>query len=120
MKPVQFENETTEVRSNVIEIQDLRVDIAAKKAWLRSGTEPLKAVYLTPIEFRLLSLFVENPEVIFSRDELIKIIWGKDVYISKHTIDTHISSVRRKLGAVGQMIKAVVKKGYCFSIQCVD
>jgi two-component system response regulator VicR len=57
-----------------------------------------EAVYLTPIEFRLLRYMATNPDRPFSREELIETIWGYDSDIgSDRTIDVHIRHLREKL-----------------------
>jgi DNA-binding response OmpR family regulator len=72
---------------------------------------------LTPIESKLLIHFLQNDGQVFSRQALIKKIWGDSTHVSDHTVDTHISSLRKKIGESAQFIKAIVKKGYCFDSQ---
>lgn len=72
---------------------------------------------LTPIESKLLIHFLQNEGQVFSRQALIKKIWGDSTHVSDHTVDTHISSLRKKIGESAQFIKAIVKKGYCFDSQ---
>jgi DNA-binding response OmpR family regulator len=56
-----------------------------------------KAVELTPIEFKLLGLFVRARGRVLSRDQLIDGVWGKDAYTSARIVDNHIANLRRKI-----------------------
>jgi DNA-binding response OmpR family regulator len=73
---------------------DVEVDLAAHRV-VRSGEE----VVLTPKEFDILAMLVRRPGVAISRDEFLDEIWGQDVHVTHRTIDTHLSSLRRKLEA---------------------
>lgn len=92
----------------------LRVDLNLQKAFIRSQNSE-KEVGLTPIEFKLLAHFMKNEGHILAREELMTAVWGRGVHVSAHTLDTHISSLRKKLVDYGSAIKAVVRKGYCFT-----
>lgn len=69
-------------------------------------------VELTHKEFELLSLFMENANIVFSRDKLMRDIWGMDYLGETRTVDAHIKTLRQKLGAAGGQIKTVVGVGY--------
>lgn len=106
------------VLSSTLEVKGLRLDLQAQRAYLKEDREEeTKELHLTPIEFKLLAHFVRHKESIVSRETILSEIWGKKVHITHHTIDTHISSLRKKLGTYGGHIKAIVKKGYCFTLQ---
>lgn len=70
---------------------------------------------LTPIEFKILVHFFRNEGKTVSREELLKQVWGNKIHVSDHTVDTHISSLRKKMGPSSKMIKAVIKNGYRFN-----
>ena len=71
-----------------------------------------KEIKLTTTEFSLLSLLVSKNKV-FSRQELIDLIWGDNVIISDRSIDVHIRNIRIKIGKQhGDMIKTISGKGY--------
>jgi two-component system, OmpR family, phosphate regulon response regulator PhoB len=95
---------------------DFRIDLTSHRVFLVTGEIPEKELNLTPIEFKLLVHFLRNEGVVLSREELLVAVWGDSVHVSAHTIDTHISSLRKKIAITGHSLKAVVKKGYCFSI----
>lgn len=90
------------------------VDFSVQKAFLNHNGAN-QELALTPIEFKLLVQFLRNENRVFSREELLIAVWGQTVHVSGHTVDTHISSLRKKVGAYGHYFKAVVKRGYCFT-----
>ncbi|WP_283154190.1 response regulator transcription factor [Guptibacillus hwajinpoensis] len=59
---------------------------------------------VTPIEFKLLGLFLKNPEKVFSRDHLIQMIWGFESSTEGRTIDSHIRNLRDKCRSVNFQI----------------
>ncbi|EAY25227.1 response regulator transcription factor [Microscilla marina] len=61
-------------------------------------------------EFEMLFFLAQNPNKVFSRDELLQNIWGTDVYVLARTVDVHIRKVREKIG--GGYIKTVKGVGY--------
>ncbi len=69
-------------------------------------------IQLAAKEFDLLQLFVRNPEKVFTRNQLLNTIWGYEADIFTRTVDAHISSLRKKLGEKGQLIRSVPKIGY--------
>lgn len=71
-------------------------------------------VEVTPKEFDLLALFVQNPGRPFSRDDLLERIWKNDYDVTDRTIDTHIQRLRRKLGDQADAIETVWGVGYRF------
>ena len=69
-------------------------------------------VELTHKEFEMLRLFMQNPNMVFSRDKLMSEIWGMDYIGDTRTVDMHIKTHRHKLGNVGGQIKTVIGVGY--------
>ena len=69
-------------------------------------------VELTHKEFEMLKLFLQNPNMVFSRDKLMSEIWGMDYIGETRTIDMHIKTLRHKLGEAGRQIKTVIGVGY--------
>ena len=61
-------------------------------------------------EFEMLFFLAQNPNKVFSRDELLQNIWGTDVYVLARTVDVHIRKVREKIGE--GYIKTVKGVGY--------
>ena len=88
----------------------LRVDTIARTAQIDG-----EAVALSPKEFDLLAFFVFRPEVAFTRDQLLNHVWGYDFFGDARTVDTHVKSLREKLGAYREHIVTVWGTGYRFS-----
>jgi two-component system phosphate regulon response regulator PhoB len=69
-------------------------------------------VVLTHKEFSLLLLFVQHPQRVFTRNQLLTTIWGYNADVYSRTVDSHISTLRKKLGQSGLVIKSIPKIGY--------
>jgi two-component system alkaline phosphatase synthesis response regulator PhoP len=63
-------------------------------------------------EFELLSLLAAKPGRVFTRDEILRSVWGNDVFVGDRTIDVHIRKIREKIGE--ESIKTVKGIGYKF------
>jgi two-component system phosphate regulon response regulator PhoB len=94
-----------------IELAGLRIDPARWE--LYAGSEELN---LRPTEFRLLLLFMNHPQQVFSRQQLLDAVWGNDTYIGERTVDVHIRRLRKALSPSGhdRLIKTVRSAGYRF------
>lgn len=71
-------------------------------------------IVLTHKEYELLSFFMTNPGQIFSREQLLNRIWGYDFEGTTRTVDTHIKTLRQKLGDAGAYIVTLIRSGYKF------
>ncbi|WP_432663649.1 response regulator transcription factor [Wukongibacter baidiensis] len=69
---------------------------------------------LTPREFNLLIYLVKNRGQALSREQILDRVWGYEYDGNLRTIDTHIKSLRSKLGKLGDNIKTIYRYGYCF------
>ena len=56
-----------------------------------------KEVSLTAHEFELLKYLIRNRGKVINRDELLDEVWGKDVFVTPHTVDTHMANLRKKI-----------------------
>ena len=72
---------------------------------------------LTYSEFRMLEMLISNQGRVLSRKQITSFIQGEDVVAAGRTIDTHISSLRKKLGPYGDKIETVRGVGYRISIK---
>ena len=68
----------------------------------------------TKLEFELLSFFLQHPNKVFSREDLLKHCWPQDVMVLDRTVDVNITRLRKKIGRYGKQIKTRVGYGYCF------
>lgn len=71
-----------------------------------------KEVSLTLKEFEMLTLLVENQDMVFTRDQLLTKIWGYAFDGESRTVDVHIRSLRQKLGSCGELVATVRGIGY--------
>jgi len=68
----------------------------------------------TKQEFELLSFFLQHPDRVYSREDLLKHCWPHDVLVLDRTVDVNITRLRKKIGHYGKHIKTRVGYGYCF------
>lgn len=73
-------------------------------------------IVLTHKEYELLYFFMVNPGQIFSREQLLNRIWGYDFEGLTRTVDTHIKTLRKKLGDEGKHIVTLIRSGYKFEV----
>ncbi|MFC4871423.1 response regulator transcription factor [Negadavirga shengliensis] len=92
-----------------IAIKDLVIDRSSYTI-----TQDGKTIILPKKEFELLYFLAKNPNMVFSRDELLKNIWGSDVFVLARTVDVHIRKIREKIGE--NYITTVKGVGYKFDM----
>lgn len=70
-------------------------------------------IQVGPTEFRILKLLISNPRLVFSREDLLKEIWGNSVYVEPRTVDVHIRRLRKALNEYGaDYIRTIRATGY--------
>lgn len=69
-------------------------------------------IHLTRKEYNLLRIFMESPGRVFTRDQLLEMVWGMDYIGETRTVDVHIGTLRTKLGECGDLIETVRGVGY--------
>jgi two-component system phosphate regulon response regulator PhoB len=75
-----------------LEYEDIVLDATTHR--VNRGPNELK---LGPTEFRLLSTFMEKPGRVFSREQLLDRVWGRDIYVDTRTVDVHVGRLRKAL-----------------------
>ena len=92
-----------------LEFQDIVLDSETHR--VSRGDALLK---LGPTEFRLLSTFMEKPGRVWSREQLLDRVWGRDIYVDTRTVDVHIGRLRKALTVQGHSdpIRTVRGAGY--------
>src|SRR5689334_25261838 len=95
--------------SNLIEVDGLKIDRASYTVTVHG-----KEISLPKKEFELLFFLAQNPNKVFTRDDLLQNIWGADVYVLSRTVDVHIRKVREKIGE--DCIVTVKGVGYKFNV----
>lgn len=83
-------------QGELLEYQDITLDATTHRV-NRAG-QPLK---LGPTEFRLLATFLEKPGRVWSREQLLDRVWGRDIYVDTRTVDVHVGRLRKALCAYG-------------------
>lgn len=101
-------------RNDVTVFEDLQLDHGAHRCTLGKAE-----VQLTGIEFAVLSILAKAPSRVYSRAQLIELVYGHNTYLSGRTVDSHIRNIRQKARALGypDLIQTVhgvgVKLGVC-------
>ncbi|KGM32553.1 DNA-binding response regulator [Inquilinus limosus] len=99
---------------DVLSYADLSMDLGGHR--VRRGN---RDVHLGPTEFRLLRHFMQHPGRVFSREQLLDIVWGHDVYVEPRTVDVHIRRLRKALNDESEtdLIRTVRSAGYSLDVQ---
>ncbi len=88
--------------------EDIRMDLVEKKVFRGENY-----IHLGPTEFRLLRMLMETPGKVFSREYLLKTVWGDNIYVESRTVDVHIRRLRKSLNDYGpDYIRTVRATGY--------
>lgn len=97
-----------------VELGGLVLDPRSHRAFVRD-----QALDLGGVEFRLLHLFMTHPDRVYSRAQLLDLIWGRNLHVGERTVDMHVSNLRKSLRPHGhdEMIQTVRGIGYRFSSQ---
>lgn len=95
--------------NETLQFDDLEMDLAAHR--VRRGP---RDVHLGPTEFRLLRYLMQHPGRVFSREQLLDAVWGRDVYVEPRTVDVHIRRLRKALNIDDEadLIRTVRSAGY--------
>ncbi|GAB6053240.1 phosphate regulon transcriptional regulator PhoB [Magnetospira thiophila] len=88
---------------------DISIDLLEHKV-TRNG----KLVHLGPTEFRLLTTLIERPGRVYSREQLLDMVWGRNIHVEERTVDVHIRRLRKALNDDDQpdLIRTVRGAGY--------
>ena len=91
---------------NLLQYEEITVDMEKHLA-LKNG----QAVALTPKEFDVLALFLQNVDIALTRERLLSSVWGYAFQGESRTVDTHVQQVRKKMGLQNRLI-TIPKLGY--------
>lgn len=96
--------------------EDIVMDMETKKVHRGDNY-----IHLGPTEFRLLKTLMEVPGKVFSREYLLKTVWGDNIYVESRTVDVHIRRLRKSLNEFGpDYIRTVRATGYALDSHLVD
>ena len=98
--------------ANLLAAGDIELDREAHRV-RRGGKE----LHLGPTEFKLLEFLMQSPGRVFSREQLLDGVWGRDVYVDERTVDVHIGRLRKAInrGRLHDPIRTVRGAGYAFN-----
>ena len=102
------------LEDKVLRYKDLSMDLATYK--VNRGS---KQIYLGPTEFKMLQTLIMDPKHIFSREQILELVWGNSENVDLRTIDVHINRIRSFLKLdtdITSIIQTVRSKGYCLSL----
>jgi two-component system phosphate regulon response regulator PhoB len=93
---------------------DIAMDLAVHRV-TRNG----RRVHLGPTEFRLLEFFLQHPRRVFSREELLDAVWGKDIHVEPRTVDVHIRRLRKSINGDEELdlVRTVRAAGYALDTE---
>ena len=97
-----------EEKEKIITFEDITMDLVERK--VKRGENYL---HLSPTEFRLLKMLIKEPGKVFSREVLLKSVWGENIFVESRTVDVHIRRLRKNLNQYGpDYIRTVRANGY--------
>jgi two-component system, OmpR family, phosphate regulon response regulator PhoB len=78
-----------------------------------------KALHLGPTEYRLLEFFMTHPGRVFTREQLLDAVWGRDIHVEPRTVDVHIRRLRKAINGEGEpdVIRTVRSAGYALDLE---
>ena len=93
---------------------DISMDLAEHRV-SRNG----RAIHLGPTEFRLLEFLIRHPRRVFSREELLHAVWGRDIHVEPRTVDVHIRRLRKSVNGEGELdlVRTVRAAGYALDTE---
>ena len=93
----------------VLEHDDIRLDPETHRVYRAE-----KVLKLGPTEFKLLVTLMERPGRVFSREQLLDLVWGRDIYVDTRTVDVHVGRLRKSLMRFGgdDPVRTVRGAGY--------
>lgn len=89
--------------------EDISLDPATHRV-TRKG----RVLHLGPTEFRLLEFFLRHPRRVFSREDVLNSVWGRDIHVEPRTVDVHIRRLRKAINGPGDadLVRTVRAAGY--------
>ncbi|CAG4910800.1 unnamed protein product [Acidocella sp. C78] len=96
---------------------DLELDPATHRV-TRGG----RLLHLGPTEFRLLEFFMRHPRRVFSREDVLNAVWGRDIHVEPRTVDVHIRRLRKSINTATDidLVRTVRAAGYALDLDPVE
>lgn len=99
-------------KTSFLEEGNLKIDRKSHKVWSCG-----QSISLPPKEYEILLFLMENPERIYSRQQLLIRFWGYDFDGNERVVDNHIKKLRKAIGSCGCTIQTVRKSGYRLEVE---
>ncbi|UFN51417.1 phosphate regulon transcriptional regulator PhoB [Roseomonas sp. OT10] len=98
----------------ILQWHDLAMDQDAHRV-TRNG----RALHLGPTEYRMLEFLMQHPGRVFSREQLLDAVWGRDIHVEPRTVDVHVRRLRRAVNGPGEadVIRTVRTAGYALDVE---
>ncbi|MEI8272336.1 MAG: response regulator transcription factor [Paludibacter sp.] len=106
---IRRSEEQKNVNVEMLVYDQLKLNLSKMQVKVEGETVPF-----TKKEFEIMKLFLENKNRIFSRDDLLKLIWSEEAFILGRTIDVNITRIRHKIGNYSNHIVTKIGLGYSF------
>lgn len=113
VKAVLRRQEAVLGKAEVIEVSELRLDSRTREVTVRG-----RSIQLSALEFKLLHFLASQPRRVFTREQLLDNVWGRDRFVTPRTVDVHIRRLREKIErqeGSPQYVQTVRGSGYRFS-----
>jgi two-component system phosphate regulon response regulator PhoB len=99
-----------------LQFADMELDPTTHKV-TRAG----KVLHLGPTEFRLLEFFMRHPRRVFSREDVLNAVWGRDIHVEPRTVDVHIRRLRKAINGENELdlVRTVRAAGYALDTDMI-
>jgi len=99
---------------DVLQVNELSLDTQAHRLTIKG-----ESVNIGPTEYKLLEFFLLHQDRVYSREQLLDLVWGRNVYVEERTVDVHVLRLRKLLApyAYEKLLQTVRGAGYRFSIK---
>ena len=99
-----------------LDFHDISIDLAEHRV-IRNG----RRVHLGPTEYRLLVWLMRHPRRVFTREELLDAVWGRDIHVEPRTVDVHIRRLRKAINGENELdiVRTVRSAGYALDTEPV-
>lgn len=104
------QSKTSKENVAVFEVPGLRIDFVRHRVFIEEKQVPFSA-----LEFKLLSFFARQPDRVLTREQILNSVWGVDTFVTDRVVDSHIRSIRKKMGNYKDHIESIYGEGYRFN-----
>ena len=123
VKPYAIKELVARIKANLRKSGQLNIEYNYADIVLNTETHRVKrgkdTVKLGPTEFKLLQVFLRRPQRVFSRAQLLDLVWGTDIYVDERTVDVHVGRLRKALNISDKVnvIRTIRSAGYSLDVE---